>query len=223
MPEHCPVACHAGSGFEPDVRRKGHDVGTITQFIDGKTAMEDLSMKRSWQSRDWSHFIKLFRGLTFYERFEQAIILTLIALIMLVTAIATIHLIGAVWHLVVDVGIDPINQTIFQAIFGAIFTVIIALEFKHSLLVVLAQHENVIRVRTIVLIALLAIARKFILLDLHDVTAVELFALSAAVLALGIVYWLVREQDARVARDTREQTPLEDNSAVRCAPERSSS
>ncbi|KXV51619.1 hypothetical protein AD945_00100 [Gluconobacter albidus] len=185
--------------------------------------MEDLSMKRSWQSRDWSRLIKLFRGLTFYERFEQAIILTLIALIMLVTAIATFHLIGAVWHLVVDVGIDPINQTIFQAIFGAIFTVIIALEFKHSLLVVLAQHENVIRVRTIVLIALLAIARKFILLDLHDVTAMELFALSAAVLALGIVYWLVREQDARVARDAREQTPLEDNLAARCEPERSSS
>ncbi|WP_367161066.1 phosphate-starvation-inducible PsiE family protein (plasmid) [Kozakia baliensis] len=185
--------------------------------------MEDLSMKRSWQSRDWSRFIKLFRGLTFYERFEQAIILTLIALIMLVTAIATIHLIGAVWHLVVDVGIDPINQTIFQAIFGAIFTVIIALEFKHSLLVVLAQHENVIRVRTIVLIALLAIARKFILLDLHDVTAMELFALSAAVLALGVVYWLVREQDARVVRDAREQAHLKDNPAARCEPERSSS
>jgi len=185
--------------------------------------MEDLSMKRSWQSRDWSRFIKLFRGLTFYERFEQAVILTLITLIMLVTAIATIHLIGAVWHLVVDVGIDPINQTVFQAIFGAIFTVIIALEFKHSLLVVLAQHENVIRVRTIVLIALLAIARKFILLDLHDVTAMELFALSAAVLALGVVYWLVREQDARVARDAREQAHLEDNPAAGCEPERSSS
>ena len=25
IPEHCPVACHAGSGFEPDVRRKGHE------------------------------------------------------------------------------------------------------------------------------------------------------------------------------------------------------
>nr|WP_245191580.1 phosphate-starvation-inducible PsiE family protein [Acetobacter oryzifermentans] len=61
---------------------------------------------------------------------------------MLVTAIATVHLISAVWHLIVDIGIDPIKQEIFQEIFGAIFTVIIALEFKHSLLVVLAQHEN---------------------------------------------------------------------------------
>jgi len=163
--------------------------------------MDDFTTKHPWQNRDWFRLIRLFSGLTFYERFEQAIILTLIVIIMLVTAIATLHLMGAVWHLVVDIGIDPINQTIFQAIFGAIFTVIIALEFKHSLLVVLAQHENVIRVRTIILIALLAITRKFILLDLHQVGASELFSLSAAVLALGIVYWLVREQDARVARE----------------------
>ncbi|ARW11962.1 hypothetical protein APT_10198 (plasmid) [Acetobacter pasteurianus NBRC 101655] len=175
--------------------------------------MEEISMKRSWHSRDWSRLVKLFNGLTFYERFEQAIILILIALIMLVTATATVHLISAVWHLIVDIGIDPIKQEIFQEIFGAIFTVIIALEFKHSLLVVLAQHENVIRVRTIVLIALLAVARKFILLDLNKVSAMELFALSAAVLALGIVYWLVREQDARVAHDVREQARLEGKTA----------
>ena len=41
----------------------------------------------------------------------------------------------------------------------------------------------------------------------------ELFALSAAVLALGIVYWLVREQDARVAHDVREQARLEGKTA----------
>nr|WP_236749994.1 phosphate-starvation-inducible PsiE family protein [Acetobacter pasteurianus] len=162
----------------------------LYQLSNGKTVMEEISMKRSWHSRDWSRLVRLFNGLTFYERFEQAIILILIALIMLVTAIATVHLISAVWHLIVDIGIDPIKQEIFQEIFGAIFTVIIALEFKHSLLVVLAQHENVIRVRTIVLIALLAVARKFILLDLNKVSAMELFALSVAVLALGIVYWL---------------------------------
>lgn len=62
--------------------------------------MDDISMKRSWHSRDWSRLIRLFSGLTFYERFEQAIILTLIALIMLVSAVATMHLIGAVWLLI---------------------------------------------------------------------------------------------------------------------------
>jgi uncharacterized membrane protein (DUF373 family) len=80
-----------------------------------------------------------------------------------------------------------------------IFTVIIALEFKHSLLVVLARQESLVRVRSIVLIAMLAMVRKFIILDLGDTASTELFALSAAILALGIVYWLVRDQDRRIA------------------------
>lgn len=94
---------------------------------------------------------------------------------------------------------DPANQEVFQLVFGMIFTVIIALEFKHSLLVVLARQESVVRVRSIVLIALLAVSRKFIILDLKEAASSELFALAAAVLALGVVYWLVREQDRRVA------------------------
>lgn len=85
----------------------------------------------------------------------------------------------------------------FQTIFGMIFTVIIALEFKHSLLVVLERRESVVQVRAIVLIAIRAMVRKFIILDLERTGAHQLFALAAAILALGTVYWLVRDQDQR--------------------------
>ena len=76
----------------------------------------------------------------------------------------------------------------FQAIFGAIFTVIIALEFKRSLLVVAERQESIVQVRTVILIALLAIVRKLIILDLASTDALQLFALAAAILALGAVY-----------------------------------
>jgi uncharacterized membrane protein (DUF373 family) len=46
-----------------------------------------------------------------------------------------------------------------------------------------------------VLIAMLAMVRRFIILDIGEAEANEVFALSAAILALGIVYWLVRHQD----------------------------
>lgn len=82
-----------------------------------------------------------------------------------------------------------------------IFTVIIALEFKHSLLIVLARQESIVRLRSIILIAMLAMVRKFIILDLGDAAATQLFALSAAILALGIVYWLVRDQDRQLGDD----------------------
>jgi hypothetical protein len=39
--------------------------------------------------------------------------------------------------------------------------------------------------------------RKLIILDLATTEAAQLFALSAAVLSLGAVYWLVRDQDRR--------------------------
>ena len=139
-----------------------------------------------------------FSHLTFYEGFEHAVVLVLTLLIVAVVASATWHLALAVLALVLADQVDPANQQVFQAVFGMIFTVIIALEFKHSLLVVLERQESVVRVRSVVLIALLAVARKFIILDLHEAGPDQLFALAVAVLALGVVYWLVRDQDRRV-------------------------
>ena len=46
-------------------------------------------------------------------------------------------------------------------------------------------------------IALLAIARKFIILDLGETEPAKIAALAAAALALGAVHWLVRDQDRR--------------------------
>ncbi len=142
-----------------------------------------------------------FRGLTFYERFEHTVILVLTALIVVVVASATWHLTEVVALLVLADEMQPANQSVFQSVFGMVFTVIIALEFKHSLLIVLARQESVVRVRSIVLIAMLAMVRKFIILDLGVGGETELFGLSAAILSLGVVYWLVRDQDQRFAND----------------------
>jgi uncharacterized membrane protein (DUF373 family) len=144
-----------------------------------------------------------FDGLSFYERFEHAVILVLTALLVVIVASATWHLAQVVGWLLIADQIQPTNQAVFQTVFGMVFTVIIALEFKHSLLIVLARQESVVRVRSIVLIAMLAMVRKFIILDLGATSDTELFALSAAILSLGVVYWLVRDQDQRL-----ESTPL---------------
>ena len=143
--------------------------------------------------------------LTFYERFEQVVILILTGLIALV--------VFAVWNLALKIfhavlapqSFDPTDYSVFQAIFGAIFTVIIALEFKRSLLVVAQRQESIVQVRTVILIALLAIIRKLIILDLASTDAMHLFALAAAILALGAVYWLVRDQDRSNQHDQSAQ------------------
>jgi len=110
----------------------------------------------------------------------------------------------AVWNLALKIftsilatGLDPTDYSVFQAVFGMIFTVIIALEFKRSLLVIAERDRGVVQVRTVVLIALLAIVRKLMITDMSATTAEQLLALAAATLALGGVYWLVRDQDRR--------------------------
>src|ERR1700704_544070 len=136
-----------------------------------------------------------WRPLTVYQKFEHAVILVLTALIAIVIAFA-------LWNLTVKIllsivssgGFDPTDYSVFQALFGMIFTVIIALEFKRSLLVVAERQHSVVQVRTVVLIALL-IVRKLMIIDLSAADAQQVLALAATVLALGAVFWLVRDQD----------------------------
>lgn len=136
--------------------------------------------------------------LTFYERFEHVVILILTGLIAVVIVSAVWNLaLKILFSLVLSDSFDPTDHAVFQAVFGMIFTVIIALEFKRSLLVIAERRETVVQVRTVILIAMLAVVRKLIILDLATTNAQQLFALAAAILALGGVYWLVRDQDRR--------------------------
>ena len=141
-----------------------------------------------------------FRLLSLYQQFEHIVVVFL-------TALIAIIVIAAVWNLSLKIffglilagGFDPSDNTVFQTVFGMIFTVIIALEFRRTLLVITERQQSIVHVRAVVLIAILAIVRKLIIFDLAGGEAVELFALAAAILALGGVYWLVRDRETRGA------------------------
>jgi len=135
--------------------------------------------------------------LSLYEKFEQVVTLALTALISIVVITAVGGLALRVSELLIHGLLDPADHSQFQTVFGMILTVLIALEFNHSILGVLHRRDNIVQARTVVLIALLALARKFIILDAAATGPLTILGLAAAVLALGAVYWLVREQDRR--------------------------
>src|SRR6202035_964353 len=118
-----------------------------------------------------------FRLLSLYQRFEHVIV-------MFLTALIAVIVIAAVWNLslkilfglVLSGSLDPSDYTVFQAVFGMILTVIIALEFKKSLLVVAERGDTVVQIRSVVVIALLAICRKVIILDLSETDALHVLA-----------------------------------------------
>jgi uncharacterized membrane protein (DUF373 family) len=140
---------------------------------------------------------KAWSGLSLYERFEEGVVVVLTGLIGLVIVAAVVNLCFRVLVLVVFGLLDPAEHTVFQAVFGMIFTVLIALEFNHSILSVLHRQESIIQLRTVILIALLALARKFIILDASKTEPLTIIGLAAAFLALGAVHWLVRDQDRK--------------------------
>jgi len=139
-----------------------------------------------------------WRRLTVYMKFEHAIVLVL-------TLLISVIIVSAIWKLAIKIlsslvlseTFDLTDIAAFQSIFGMIFTVIIALEFKRTLLLVTERTESVVQVRAVILIALLAIVRKLIILDISPGDAPQLLALAVATLSLGGVYWLVRDQDRR--------------------------
>lgn len=140
--------------------------------------------------------------LTFYERFEQVIALIITWLIALIIVVATWELTKEVVILIGRGMLDPLDYAAFQLIFGEIMIVLIALEFKHSIVRVMTQRESIVQVRTVVLIALLAISRKFIILDV-EASVMHMLALAAIVVALGATYWLTRDYDRRDAARVR--------------------
>ncbi|MFJ1293696.1 phosphate-starvation-inducible PsiE family protein [Paracoccus yeei] len=133
-------------------------------------------------------------AMTLYEKFEQVVIFVLSVIIAAIVVASVWALMREVVNRLLLGAFDTLDYATFQVVFGMIFTVVIALEFKRSLLVATERSFGILQVRTI---ALLAIARKFIILDLGETESSKIAALAGAALALGAVHWLVRDQDRR--------------------------
>jgi len=132
-----------------------------------------------------------WQTLSIYEKFEQLVVALLTTVIALIVALATWQLLLHALQLVESHLVIPADSQVFQSLFGMVLTVLIALEFKHTLLVVRHHRRAIVQVRAVVLVALLALVRRFILLDLYQTTPSVIAALAGAALALGIVFWLV--------------------------------
>ena len=135
-----------------------------------------------------------WKTLSLYERFEQTVVAALTLVIALIVVLAAWQLLGETVGLLRRGAPRTADPQIFQGVFGMVLTVLIALEFKHTLLVVKHHRRAVVEVRSVVLIALLALVRRFIILDVYDASPGIIAALAGAAVALGIVFWLVADR-----------------------------
>jgi uncharacterized membrane protein (DUF373 family) len=146
-----------------------------------------------------------WQKLTYYERFEQ---LMLHIILLFISVVSVFMLVLVAMQLVTDfqLGESFMDKAVLQDTFGSILTILILLEFNHSVAVSIKSKTGAIQVRIIVLISILVVVRKLMLLDYNSVSMQSLLGLSALLLSLGLLYWLITEgQRRRKATDAPGQ------------------
>jgi len=129
-----------------------------------------------------------------HQKFEHAVTAILAVLISIMVLAALWGLIIEIYHLVLHSASNRLDHQAFQSVFSMILTLLIALEFSHSIVHPSSRSSGVIKARAIVLIAILAVSRQFIVFELQTDSATILAALAISLLALGVVYRLIRDQ-----------------------------
>jgi uncharacterized membrane protein (DUF373 family) len=93
--------------------------------------------------------------------------------------------------------------------FGLILTILILVEFNHSIALGIRRRSGGLQVRVIILITIIVIARKLILLDYAATRIETLLGLGGLALALGLLYWLLSKAAARPAAGGTAENELD--------------
>jgi uncharacterized membrane protein (DUF373 family) len=112
----------------------------------------------------------------------------------------TIVLVGIQLFDDLRLGMSFLEKAALQETFGSILTILILLEFNHSVFVALTERSGAIQARIVVLIAVLVIARKLMLQDFASTTLQTMLGFSGLLLSLGGLYWLISDGDRRRLR-----------------------
>ena len=136
------------------------------------------------------------KGRTPYEWFEQTILGIIVFIMSLVIVYSIVVATITLFKDLVS-GIDSMETSALKDTFGLILTVIILVEFNHSIVLAIRQRSGAIQVRIVVLITIIVLARKLVLLDYAATSMETLLGLGALALSLGGLYWLVSDGDRR--------------------------
>jgi uncharacterized membrane protein (DUF373 family) len=128
--------------------------------------------------------------LKFLKKFEKMIVTILIVMMAMTILLATIEL-G--WLIVKDVITPPIILLEIDElldIFGLFLLVLLGIELVSTLKTYLTENE--IHVEVVFAVALIAIGRKVIILDVNKLSSLSLLGIAAIIISLSVGYFLVK-------------------------------
>jgi uncharacterized membrane protein (DUF373 family) len=139
-----------------------------------------------------------WRKLATYQHFERIALICVVVMLAVLTVFAIVF---AAIRIFDDLALGEafLDKAALQDTFGLILTVIILLEFNHSIYLALVRRTGAVQTRIVVLIVVLVVARKLMLLDVTNLDLQTLLGFAGLLLALGGLYWLISDGDRRHA------------------------
>ena len=128
--------------------------------------------------------------LKFLKKFERLIVTALIVMMGLTILLATIEL---AWLIVKDVITPPVILLEIHElldIFGLFLLVLLGIELVSTLKTYLTENE--VHVEVVFAVALIAIGRKVIILDIKEISSLSLLGIAAIIISLSVGYFLVK-------------------------------
>ncbi len=135
---------------------------------------------------------------------HRAIRVAIKMLAVLMVLVIYLGVLDVLYHLYNELMKPPLLHLTVSEIFdlfGTFMVVLIAVEIFINIRLYLGS--NTLPIQLVIATALMAIARKVIILDLADTSAEQVFAIGAVTLALGVTYWLVSVK----AKDKAQENP----------------
>jgi len=124
------------------------------------------------------------------KTFEAIIVVTLLGLMMVAVFISTIRLAVILFQQIMEPPVLLLNLEEMIEVFGFFMMVLIGLELLESIKAYLQQSR--VHAEVVFLVAIVAVARKVIILDYKNIEWESLFGMAALIIALGAGYYLVR-------------------------------
>ena len=131
----------------------------------------------------------------FLKIFERIIVLSLITMMVVVVVLTTIEL-G--WIIIRDIITPPIILLEIEEIleiFGFFLLVLIGIELLETIKAYL--KTNVVHVEIVLEVALIAIARKVIILDISKYESLTLVGVAALISAVALAFWVTKRHLSR--------------------------
>jgi len=124
------------------------------------------------------------------RKLERVVLVALVFMMGLVVFLSTLEL-G--WILIQDIVTPPVVLLDIDElldVFGFFLLVLIGIELLETIKAYFVEH--VIHAEVVIEVAMIAIARKVIILDVKELPSLTLLGIAAIIITLAVAYWVVK-------------------------------